>query len=468
MDAFSALRRQGEDGLPVLAFKVDSLQFDLNRDLKFISMKDQLIRGRTLVLAAYQAGLIRSTLRPGPNSAHVIIIGAGIGGISAALMACELGLKVKVVERSNDCFSLLNLGSDRLFSATVYDWPHAHSRSHEFPYVSDLRDDNTIKRLRAEAATLRFPDRPKTSAKLRTHFKEQLDDYQGHYGENLKILYGHRLNRMGDITTNVASKLVTVKTTDPHGALQYLEGQIVIVALGFGLDKNNEQTAAAKDFFAYNSLNLDVAKAISNGGPVRILGAGDGGLQEALRFVLDDDSHDLHKCVTELETILAGAGHEALWYKICSRLQSAEDQATRSLMWGYSEDHIYRELDAVYERELTLLLGAAGPAIREWHKRVARKGSFKVQLIDKSTYSTKTYALNRWLVGLLQRMPAVKGRVTIERLVKAPEGETPSVELKRYGFAGGTKQGQIGTAGKKELLRRLAFEGIPMNLDAVV
>lgn len=157
MDPLSALKKDGEDGLAILAFKVQALQFDLNRDLKFISMKDQLIRGRTLVLAARQAGLIGPDPRVGPDQTNVIVIGGGIGGVSAALMACELGLSVKIVEAAPACFPLLGMGSDRLFSATVYDWPHAHSGSHAFPYVEPLRDKATAAQLRSNAAALRFP-----------------------------------------------------------------------------------------------------------------------------------------------------------------------------------------------------------------------------------------------------------------------------------------------------------------------
>jgi hypothetical protein len=36
------------------------------------------------------------------------------------------------------------------------------------------------------------------------------------------------------------------------------------------------------------------------------------------------------------------------------------------------------------------------------------------------------------------------------------------------GFAAAIKQPQVGTADEHDLLRRIAFQSIPMNLDAVV
>lgn len=470
MSALGALHNHGEDGLAVLAFKIQAQQFDLNRDLKFISMKDQLIRGRTLVLAARQAGLIGPDMRSGPHEANVIVIGAGIGGVSAALMACELGLSAKLVEAATDCFPLLGLGSDRLFSATVYDWPHVHSGSHAFPYIEALRDDATAQQLRDRAATLRFPSAAATSHALRTDFIGQLQQHQTTFGTALEVLCGHRLASMGDIAVNAPSRVVFVNVQSPTGVRQ-LRGQIVIFALGFGLDKDSQQTLAAKEFFSYCSLGSDVTKARTTpgGGLVRIVGAGDGGLQEALRFVLDDAWHDLHRCVSRLEAVLVAAGHGALWFQLCSRLQAAEDQALRSLMWGYTDDRIYRELDHLYQREMAVLLAVAPGAVAQWHAEVVRKAAFKVQLVDVSAYSMKTYSLNRWLAGLLQHIaPTQAGQARLERVTPVHAHGKPDVELTRMGFAAGTKQPQVGTANEDDLLRRIAFQGIPMNLDAVV
>lgn len=470
MSALGALHDHGEDGLAVLAFKIQAQQFDLNRDLKFISMKDQLIRGRTLVLAARQAGLIGPTMRSASDEANVIVIGAGIGGVSAALMACELGLSAKLVEASAECFPLLGLGSDRLFSATAYDWPHAHSGRHAFPYIVSLRDNATAAQLRVQAARLQFPPIAETSQALRALFISQLQQYQTTFGAALDVLCKHRLASMDDVAVNATSKAVFVDLQGPAGPRR-LRGQIVIFALGFGLDKDSQQTLAAKEFFSYQGLKADIAKAQvkSGGGLVRIVGAGDGGLQEALRFVLDDAWHDLHRCVSELEKKMEAAGNGAFWLQLCSRLQSAEDQALRSLMWGYTDERIYCELDALYQREMTELLAVAPGPVAQWHAVVVRKAALKVQLVDSSTYSMKTYGLNRWLTGLLERCAAAGSRhATLERVTPANAYGTPDVELTRKGFAAGTKQPQVGTADENDLLRRIAFQGIPMNLDAVV
>lgn len=463
----SPLSAQGEHGLAVLAFKVDALQFDLNRDLQFISMKDQVVRARTLILGAQQAGLF-GPLEVHQDRANVIVIGGGVGGVSAALMACSLGLSVKLIEAAEECFPLLSLGSDRLFSATVYDWPHEHSCSHKFPYVDPLRDSATANKLRLTNDALEFPDKAVTAAVLRQTFLGQLAAAKIKYGSQLEVLEGHQIRTMDDITTNQPSTLVKVEA---HKDLdtRHLKAQIAIFAIGFGLNTISDQTEAAKDFFSYNDLKADVARAEAAGGRVRIIGAGDGGLQEALRFVLSDEWHDLHLCVSELQKMLEANGHLAAWSKLCARLQSAEDQAVRAAMWGYSDELVYGELDAVYKREMEYLRKLTPDTLESWRVNVVRHGSLKVELVDKSPYSKKVYALNRWLTGLLSiPSDSPSGLATLERFAPEATHGNADVELVRAGFAAADKQPQIGTAGSDDLLRRIAFQGIPMSLDAVV
>lgn len=470
MSATGALQNHGSAGLAVLAFKIQAQQFDLNRDLKFISMKDQLIRGRILVLAAREAGLIGPDKVSQTDGANVIVIGAGVGGVSAALMACELGLSVKLVESAPGCFPLLGLGSDRLFSATVYDWPHLHSSSHAFPFVDHLRDKSTADALVLQAKTLRFPKAARTSAELRSDFLDQLQQYQATFGASLDVMCEHSLASMNHVSINSASNLVFVKVQGPNG-VRHLEGQILIFALGFGLDKDSKQTDAAKKFFSYCNLGVDVAKAQMNpsGGLVRIVGAGDGGLQEALRFVLDDAWHDLNRCVQLLQDKMVSSGMSAVWFRSLSRFQSAEDQALRSQMWGYTDLCIYYELDLLYKQQVAELVDSALPIIKAWREEVVRKGTFAVQLVDDCAYSMKAYGLNRFLTGLLEDPQAYSaGQVMLERELSTTASGTPDVVLERMGFAARTKQPQVGTADEDDLLRRIAFQSIPMNLDAVV
>jgi hypothetical protein len=466
MKSHNYLQDDGENGLAVLAFKIQTRQFDLNRDLKYISMKDQIIRGRTLILGARRAGLIGKRPCANVNEANVVIIGGGIGGVSAALAACQLGLKVKVFESSSQCFSVLGLGTDRLFSATVYDWPHRHSGSHEFPFVAPLRSSSTVARLAATSSVLRFPDRPVQAAHLRKHLLDQLAGFQSKFGDRLEIYCECRLDKATDIYINPSTEVLSSEFNHAKGVTS-VKSEIVVFALGFGLDKNNEQTEAGREFFSYALLGNDVIKAMAGGRLVRIVGAGDGGLQEALRFMFAEEYQDFHKAITALENSFADSGNGVVWTGVCADIQTAEDHAAKSLMWGYAEEVVYSELDEIYQEVVRSLITSHSTLLEEWRREVSRQEQFVVELVDGSGYSKRVYALNRFLIMLLQRLAPVNGFASLRR-VTAPSEKEADVELIRAGFSRVEKPTMIGTAGEEDLLRRIAFKAIPMNLDAVV
>jgi hypothetical protein len=454
-----------EWGLATLAFKVQALQFDLNRELKYISMKDQVIRGRTLMIGAKEANLIGQKSFDAENKSHVLIIGGGIGGISAALTACELGLRATVIEPAPLCFPLLGQGSDRLFSATVYDWPHLHAGSHVFPHLHALRGSSVLTNLK-NCSVLRFPDRPETGEHIRKELLAQLAKYQIHYGSSLDIRTKHYIAQMDDVSANSVAGFVNTTFFDNLGAEVAFKSEIVIFTLGFGLDSKLEQTAAGKEFFSYQGLKSDLAKAAAGKQLVQIIGAGDGGLQEALRFILDDRYHDLHEAVTLLERELNG--HGVGWLKFRCTLQSAEDHAVKSLMWGYSEDIIFSELDQIYDTVIKEMLANYPLALDQWASTVLRPVPLIVELIDTHTYSKRVYALNRFLTMLFTRLTQTPSRASLHRVIPAAASPNPDVVLSRAGFGGAVPTATVGTASEEDLLRRIAFRAIPMNLDTVV
>lgn len=452
-------------GLATLAFKVQSLQFDVNRDLKYISMKDQVIRGRTLIIGAKEAGLIGKRPFNAGDKSHVLIIGAGIAGISAALAACELGLRATVIEPAPMCFPLLGQGSDRLFSATVYDWPHLHAGSHAFPHLVKLRQASVLAQL-APCSVLRFPDQPATAADIRKELLTQLANYQIDYPSTLDLRTSHRIMDMDDVGANPGGGFVFTKTFDSLGVERILQSEIVVFALGFGLDSSLEQTAAGKDFFSYDGLQSDLVKAAAGTQLIHIIGAGDGGLQEALRFLLQDPYHDLHRAVTILENSLNG--HGVGWAELRCMLQSAEDHAAKSLMWGYREDIVFSELDGIYDTVIDQILKLHPKAVEQWATTVLRPWPLRVELIDNSTYSKRVYALNRFLAILISKLMPSPTRARLTRVIPSMATPWPDVVLTRAGFAATKPSGTVGTASEEDLLRRIAFRAIPMNLDTVV
>jgi hypothetical protein len=96
-----------------------------------ISIRDQMLRGTLLVIRLRDAGII------GPD-AGVLIVGAGAGGVSAALTAVSLDVQTHLIESRSAAFQTQALASSRFISPAQYDWPVDHWEEHDFPWLSPV------------------------------------------------------------------------------------------------------------------------------------------------------------------------------------------------------------------------------------------------------------------------------------------------------------------------------------------
>ncbi|MFP3245845.1 MAG: hypothetical protein RXR20_14995, partial [Paraburkholderia sp.] len=70
------------DTLALLGLKAKSNIFDLSSDLVHVSMRDQIVRAQILV---------RDLCAADPNLQRILVVGAGVAGISAAMAAGHAG-----------------------------------------------------------------------------------------------------------------------------------------------------------------------------------------------------------------------------------------------------------------------------------------------------------------------------------------------------------------------------------------
>ncbi len=277
------------------------------------------------------------------------VIGGGVGGISVALAAAEAGITTLVVEKSEQCFSLLQNGTDRLLSTTVYDRPANHFNVHAFPVLPNTSPD-----VSSLSSILHFPGRACSARELAESLNGQVTAYERSHAHTLHIERGMEIPVDDGITwAGRGSLLVRL----PRGINLFgssrkdFHSRAVVYAVGFGSEKviaDGYEVDAS--FWAYQSIEADLARFVGTDAQVFIAGGGDGGLQETLRFAFLPDYHDLSIAVEALES--AVGPDDRVWTEGLRDIMFAEDNAARAFMWGYRPELVFREL----ERVITQLL----------------------------------------------------------------------------------------------------------------
>ena len=107
---------------------------DLARPARPFSVQAQMCRAQTTVELAWHHNRIP---RAGAGSA-ALVIGAGPGGMTAAMTAARLGFRVIVVDSSQKAFSLLDGVRHRELSPTLYDFPSPWWRRDRYPLYDDV------------------------------------------------------------------------------------------------------------------------------------------------------------------------------------------------------------------------------------------------------------------------------------------------------------------------------------------
>lgn len=458
-----------DSGLALLTFKIAPNQFDLNRGLAYISMRDQVLRARTLVHAAIGSGLFEQHPETGRSTADrevavdLLVVGAGVGGISAALTAAEAGYRTLVLEKAPRCFPLLSSGTDRLLSTTLYDWPARHFDVHAFPALPgadiDLLDARSL---------LRFPSIPTPANELAQDLNQQVDAFLKKHSQTLHVECDMEI-AVDDGITWAGGRRVKVDLPRPielFGApRQSLFARAVVYALGFGSEKVLLDGAdIAASFWGYQSLEDDLKAVSGHRAAVQIIGGGDGGLQEALRFAFRPAYHDFAKAVAHLQTCVRRVNADR-WDCGLRDIMFAEDNAARALMWGYRTDLVFAQLQRVHEEFVHELCQHASDALLIWRAEVGREQPLDVSLYDSHPFSARVYALNRFLFELLKQLTTIKpAPVTVHRETDAPPTGA-AIVVKRHGIAPGSEA--YGTSEKEDLLRRVLFRSLPNHYSVI-
>ena len=395
------------DSLSLLALKVASNVFDLSSRMHHVSIRDQLVRGQMAV---------RDLKRGDDQLESLLIVGAGIAGMSAALTAAELGVKnVVVVEVADQPFALLRGVVARHVGPFMYEWPSPFYDDQSYPdHRRTVWNGRTISPLSwkskrpccaAHLATLLTDEVKSRLASLSARglpspticVGESAHRITSFVGSFARSEAGRAMSRLQNRTpspTPVFGYYNSIQWPDGKPAAATITPQYVFLAAGMGLeDRLLSKTGApfvGKKFWENDDL-LDPGTANRR---ISVFGGGDGALQDVLRG-LTGYEHPLQL----LEFLEAWAPVKNALRRATPDLLSADRQGRQFATWTQARAE-YATVDACCQR-LAGHLARNARVVRRVGQAL-RFGRGEVTLFVRGGHFDKAYLLNRFVVHLIE------------------------------------------------------------------
>jgi hypothetical protein len=198
---------------------------------------------------------------------RLVVVGAGVAGLTAAAAACSRGCNVTLFERSSDVLALQRGNYVRHIHPNSLDWPASSSaeRSTHWPFLNWTSGtvDNVVQRI--EADWLRFADH--ITIRTRHEVLGPVIDVDGR--QVLRVVSLDASNR------------------DP----QPVDYDYIVLAVGFGLERTLERVPG-RSYWLNDSLHQEVPFAPAEARKILVTGCGDGGLIDCLRLCLRRFEHE--------------------------------------------------------------------------------------------------------------------------------------------------------------------------------
>jgi FAD binding domain len=359
-----------------------------------ISFRDQMLRGQLFVDRAVERGELEPRT---PNHYPLLIIGAGVAGLSAALRALEIGVRVLLVEQKDQALCVQATCDHRWISPTLYDFPVDHWRADQFPWPPPAPPPPSL------------AWRASPAHKLVVGWRSALGDAAAKHQGLLTPRWNSKVD-LANLKPDPLGRFIAadVVTTDPLTGRKYSdpdnphEVAIVLLAVGFGDEKrylrppNSPKHPTWGYHFwekdPYTKPNLKVGQGQDP--LVVISGSGDGALQDFLRIVIGDiPARDIYDAVPLPPDLLLV-------------LQSAQERGVRLFNWGCSAKHDHVGLDRLHqevERVVADALRRGGSGLRQQLDRLLRKPVPSVRLLYECSHFSACYPINRFLALLFAR-----------------------------------------------------------------
>lgn len=410
--------------LPLLAYKVGPNLFDLSSQKYHVSIRDQMHRAVALAEALVDGQQFK-------DFKQVLIVGAGVAGISAGIVLARHGIEVQIIDASHDApFALQRHVQARYVGPYMYEWPLEVHTSQKMPpdQFSALAawDTGTAPALPFTAAA------PAPSLNLVADWEAALAQAIVEAGGRLRLQTGvdalatnaavnnwlvvERLAYLAGVAHVPASVAVTGGQSWRNSALphQPLRPRCVLLAAGMGTEINQIKDqygrvlVQGKPFWADDAI-LEYQCGFPKKPRVVILGGGDGALQDMLRAL----TGHLHPVDTWLK--LLPQDHHGLLAGSLPRLTALETQHAQTSIWARGDAlrvDAQKVLDAAYE-DLAKEL-AQNTALADAVIAMLRDDVESVHLCVRESYFSKAYALNRFMAHLFEQCVRSSGSRSIQ------------------------------------------------------
>lgn len=343
-----------------------------------------MIRGRWIIDRALEARLVRP-------SEKLLVVGAGAAGVTAAIEGVTRGLLITLIDTASGPFMRQAGCSSRWIDPTQYDWPLDHWPNQRFPWTGPAMALGW----RAARANVLAILWSWALARATTAYAGSLDVRFGTKLVGFPSLVFHKGKQVLEANFNPS------KSPGP----EYFE--IAVSTVGFGTEQTYLGSFSSYQFWDTDQLEVpDYGLSSIKQPSILISGGGDGALQDFIRT-----STTAPSARQVYDSLPLNAAAKAT---LESALQGADDQAQRAYLWGTrgaltvpARDH------AIHEKLHQIFIDAVDRLARDravWplivavlHKTVRSKGTAKISLIFPCNHFDRCYALNRFLVLLLER-----------------------------------------------------------------
>jgi hypothetical protein len=346
-----------------------------------ISLRDQMLRGLLVTQRLYgngTDGLIHNQRRP------LLVVGAGAGGITAALTAVDLGVRTQVVEVQSQPFLVQAFANTRYVDPVQYDWPLKHWIRGRFPW-------------RASHLQMPLPFAAQSAFSLRADWDKKLTDVykqSGPSGSRLFDIAYKTYPKTFNYIPAVSPAMPAIDVTFSTGGVERFGA--VIWAAGFRPENRFAPDRHNKTYEGQPFWGPDQFQAIPNGARVLISGSGDGALQDYLRVTTQRDA----------------ARDILLQLKIPPRIQNtllgAEDCVYRGRSWANGEGQELPYLREIEHLHVQLASDCLQSPVRNELKALFQNRPPNIKMAYKGEVLDGLYSLNRFLVVLIARFFSIE------------------------------------------------------------